>query len=59
MAIDLTVSLYIYTDISLIHFIKMATLPADKEEELLGVLSSTLQKVIEERPEAPVKSFAK
>jgi len=36
----------------------MASLPQDKEEELLRILSEKLQKVIEERPAAPVRTFA-
>ena len=36
----------------------MASLPPEKETELLAVLSEKLLKVLEERPENPVQAFA-
>ncbi len=36
----------------------MASLPQEKEEELLQILSEKLQKVLEERPPNPVKTLA-
>ena len=33
-------------------------LPIEKETEFLSVIAATLEKVLEERPAAPVKTFA-
>lgn len=37
----------------------MVSLPPEMEGELLGVISEKLQRVLEERPAAPVMTFAK